>query len=187
MEPPLTDVLALYDENLPLEQAHTIPGCWYTDVRIAELERQNVFGRTWQVVARTQQLLTPGQFVTSELAGEPLVVVRSNDGQLRAFYNVCRHRGTRMCTVPEGTFAGRIQCPYHGWTYGLDGQLISAPNMGEEGFSRFDYPLHRVALEIWDGHVFLNLAPSPGPLELPDKFAAWNMGELKLHRLRREG
>ncbi len=87
-----------------------------------------------------------------------------------------------MCKDLKETFAGRIQCPYHGWTYALDGSLISAPNMDEAGFSRFDYPLHRVAHEIWDGHVFLNFAAERQPLAVPDKFAAWRMGELKIHR-----
>jgi choline monooxygenase len=157
MEPPLTDVLALYDENFPLEQAHTIPGCWYTDVRIAELERENVFGRTWQVVARTEQLLAPGQFVTAELAGEPLVVVRSNDGQLRAFYNVCRHHAAAVVTEGQGT-ASLFRCPYHGWTYGLDGSLKGVPEFeGVCSFERSQNGLLPVRVETWEQFVFVNL------------------------------
>ena len=85
------------------------------------------------------RIAKPGDYFLCDVAGESVIVTREGKA---AFYNVCRHRGTRMCKESEGNFAGRIQCPYHGWTYGLDGSLISAPNMDEEGFSRFDYPLH---------------------------------------------
>jgi glycine betaine catabolism A len=157
--------------------AKTLPGKYYTDPEIFRSEMERFYFGRWIYAGRAERIAKPGDYFLCNVAGESVIV--TGEG---AFYNVCRHRGTRMCTVPEGTFAGRIQCPYHGWTYGLNGELISAPNMGEEGFSRFDYPLHSIARKIWDGHVFLNLAPSPGPLELPDQFAAWNMGELKMHK-----
>src|SRR5581483_11286917 len=95
---------------------------WYVDSRLAELERRNVFGRNWQVVARTDQLRRPGDFVTTDLVGEPLLLVRGSDGQLRAFYNVCRHHAAAVVTVDQGT-TSLFRCPYHGWSYGLDGSL----------------------------------------------------------------
>lgn len=91
MDISLYDILTSYNDRNPLELAYTIPALWYVDARVAELERKNVFGRTWQVVARVDQVQQPGQYVTSDLAGEPLVIVRDSGRQLRAFYNVCRH------------------------------------------------------------------------------------------------
>jgi Rieske 2Fe-2S family protein len=92
-----------------------------------------------------------------------------------------------MCSVAEGALDGRIVCPYHGWTYALDGALIGAPHMEQPGFSRADYPLKPVAIEIWEGHIFLNFAAEPRPLaaqlgDLPERFAAWRMAELRLGR-----
>src|SRR5215471_11542077 len=183
MESPLTDVLASYDENLPLEQAHTIPSCWYTDARIAELERQNVFSGTWQAVARVEQLLSPGQFVTVELAGEPLVIVRSNDGQLHAFYNVCRHHAAAVVTEPQGT-ASIFRCPYHGWSYGLDGALKGAPEFeGVSGFDRGKNGLLPVGVEGWEQFVFVSLDAKAAPLadflgRLVSRIAPLNIGSL---------
>src|SRR5271157_4727909 len=103
MDPSLQDLVASYNDQDPLERAFTIPAAWYVDEGIAELERQAVFGGTWQVVARASQLQQPGQFVTAEVAGEPLVVVRGNDSQLRAFYNVCRHHAAAVVTEDHGS------------------------------------------------------------------------------------
>src|ERR1700733_9505620 len=91
MQPSIEQILSSYDEHAPLSEASTIPATWYIDPRIAELERMSVFSRTWQLVARTEQVKTPGQFVATRVAGEPIVAVRGNDGSLRALYNVCRH------------------------------------------------------------------------------------------------
>ena len=102
MERSLQEILQSYNDRSPLEEAYTIPASWYVDERVAALERQFVFGGTWQVVARADQVQQPGQFVTTELAGEPLVVVRGTDGQLRAFYNVCRHHAATVVTEAIG-------------------------------------------------------------------------------------
>jgi Rieske 2Fe-2S family protein len=165
----------------------TLPARYYTDPAIfrAELERL-YFGR-WIHAGRADRLTNPGDYFLSDVAGESVIVTRSADGALRAFFNVCRHRGTRMCTASEGAFDGRIRCPYHGWTYGLDGSLISAPNLEQPGFSRTDYPLHAVAVDTWEGHLFLNFATRPRPLsdqlgELIERFSAWRMHELKLQK-----
>src|ERR1019366_3121134 len=164
MDPSLRDILASYNDRSPLEQAYTIPASWYVDARVAELERQNVFGQTWQVVARADQLQRPGQFVTSNLAGEPLVIVRGTDRQLRAFYNVCPHHAAAVVTEAQGT-AGIFRCPYHGWSYGLDGSLKGAP--GFEGVCSFDRAqngLVSVRVEAWEQFVFVNLDPKAAPL-----------------------
>ena len=165
----------------------TLPARYYTDPAtfLTELERF-YFGR-WICAGRTEQIRNPGDYFLCEVANESVIVTRSADGVLRAFFNVCRHRGTRMCMTAEGAFEGRIRCPYHGWTYGLDGTLISAPHLDQPGFSRADYPLHKVALDTWDGHIFLNFSAQPRPLteqlgELPEKFSAWRMKELRRYK-----
>jgi len=102
MSSSIEQILSTYDDRAPLAQASTIPAAWYIDPRIAELERLSVFSKTWQLVARTDQVKAPGQFVAAAVAGEPVVVVRGNDGALRAFYNVCRHHAAAVVTQPCG-------------------------------------------------------------------------------------
>jgi len=111
MEPSLQEILQSYNENSALKQAYTIPASWYVDERIAALERQYVFGGTWQVVAGVEQLKRAGQFVTRELAGEPIVVVRASDGELQAFYNVCRHHAAAVVSAPEPIPDSRMRAP----------------------------------------------------------------------------
>src|SRR5690349_6834811 len=160
----LDEILASYDEGAPLDHAYTIPASWYVDERVAELERQKVFGQTWQAVGRAEQLQQPGSFVTTELAGEPLIVVRGNDGQLRAFYNVCRHHAAAVVTEEQGS-AGIFRCPYHGWSYGLDGALKGAPEFeGVCGFDRAQNGLVPTLCEQWEQFVFVNLDPNAAPL-----------------------
>jgi len=116
-------------------------------------------------VGRAAELERPGAFLTRDVAGASVVVVRGHDGQIQAFHNVCRHRGTRLCVTDSGTFAGSIQCPYHAWTYGLDNALLAAPQMDDAaGFDKGDYPLRTVACDTWDGHIFINLSDAPAPL-----------------------
>src|ERR1039458_5669722 len=164
MDTSLHDILASYNDRSPLEQAHTIPASWYVDARVAELERQNVFGRTGQVVARVDQVQRPGQYVTADLVGEPLVVVRGNDRQLRAFYNVCRHHAAAVVTEAQGT-ASILRCPYHGWSYGLAGSLKGAPEFeGVCSFDRAQNGLLLVRVETWEQFVLVNLDPKAAPL-----------------------
>jgi choline monooxygenase len=161
----LHDILASYDDQAPLDHAYTIPASWYIDERVAELERQSVFGRTWQVVGRADQVRRPGDFVTAELAGEPLVVVRGSDQHLRAFYNVCRHHAAAVVTEQHGT-ANIFRCPYHGWSYGLDGSLKGAPEFeGVCSFDRSQNGLLPVKVETWEQFVFVNLDPKAASLE----------------------
>ena len=144
-----------------------------------------IFAGMWIHVCRVEDVLARGQFVRCDVANASVLVVGIGGGQVHAFYNVCRHRGTRLCTAQDGAFSGSIQCPYHAWTYDLDGRLIGAPLMDDvEGFRREDYPLHRVGCEVWDGHVFINLSSAPSPLEdqlgeLPARFAPWQMRDLR--------
>jgi choline monooxygenase len=160
MQSSIDQILSVYDDHAPLSRASTIPAPWYVDPRIAELERLNVFSKTWQLVARTDQLQNPGQFISTTVAGEPIVVVRGNDGVLRAFYNVCRHHAAAVVTQPCG-IASILHCPYHGWNYGLDGSLKGMPEFeGVENFERSQNGLVPIRVETWECFVFINLENS---------------------------
>jgi choline monooxygenase len=165
MNESLSDVLGLYDEGAPLEYAYTIPSAWYLDPRIGRLERDQVFGNNWIAVGRTNQVAGAGQFFTVDLAGEPLVVVRGVDDQVRAFYNVCRHHAAAVATAPSGV-AQHLRCPYHGWTYGLDGSLKGAPEFaGVCNFDRAANGLVPVLVASWQNFIFVNLNQQAPALE----------------------
>ena len=152
-------ILASYDDRAPLAEASTIPAPWYVDRRIAELERESVFSKTWQLVARTGQVEKPGEFVATTVAGEPIVVVRGNDGVLRGFFNVCRHHAAAVVTQACGQ-ASLLHCPYHGWNYGLDGSLKGMPEFdGVKSFDRQQNGLVPIKVETWECFVFVNLHP----------------------------
>jgi Rieske 2Fe-2S family protein len=164
----------------------TLPAKYYTDPDVFRKEIESFFFDSWFCAGRAAAIPDTGDYFLRDVAGESIVIVRDSSDRIRAYYNICRHRGTRMCTAAQGNLE-RIQCPYHGWTYGLDGQLLGAPHMDDAGFSRSDYPLHPVATAVWDGHLFLNMGSAPEPLsrqlgDLPEKFASWRMDELRLHR-----
>ena len=160
----LAEIIQSYDPRAPLERASTIPAPWYTDERVAELERAAIFGGTWQAAARADQLKHAGDFVTTEIAGEPLVVVCGANGVLRAFYNVCRHHAAAVVTEEAGHTAN-FRCPYHGWTYGTDGALKGTPDFdGVRGFERAQNGLVPVRLEAWENFAFVNLDADAEPL-----------------------
>ena len=160
----IQSILDAYDANASLADASTIPSSWYVDSRIAELETNAVFGKTWQMVGRIEQVEKPGQFVTASVAGEPIVVVRGNDGVLRGFYNVCRHHAAAVVSEPCGQ-ASILHCPYHGWNYGLDGSLKGMPEFdGVKNFERQENGLVPLKAETWEKFVFVNLDPEAVPL-----------------------
>jgi Rieske 2Fe-2S family protein len=188
MNPHPRDVVVKPREVMP-EGASTLPAEYYVDPAYFEREMAALFRGMWICAGRTEHLEGAGRFFVREVLGESIIITRGPSG-LRAFYNVCRHRGTRLCTDREGAFAGSIQCPYHAWTYDLDGRLIGAPHMDDvPHFRREDYPLHEVHAEAWDGHIFINFASRPQPLssqlaDLSSKFTPWRMGDLRLgHRI----
>jgi Rieske 2Fe-2S family protein len=164
--------------------ATTLPQRYYTDETVFRRETERIFAARWLYVGRASTLAAPGQYVLVDVDADSVIVVRDGAGTVRAFHNVCRHRGTRLCRESAGAFSKSIQCPYHAWTYGLDGQLIGAPHMHEvEGFAKEDYPLHPVGVAEWDGGVFINLAREPEPFDvafapLMGKFEKWNVGRL---------
>ncbi len=143
----------------------TLPGRYYYDAAIYEQEMERIFSQMWVCVGRVETLPVPGTYQLVTLGQESIIVVRGRDQQLRAFYNVCRHRGARLCTETAGQLKGSIQCRYHAWTYGLDGQLIGAPNvLNDEQFDRATRGLLPVALEVWEGMIWLSLADYPTPI-----------------------
>lgn len=152
-----------FDPNLPFDHAWTPPSRWYRSPEIYAREREAVFARTWQPVARAEQLREPGDFATALVAGEPWVVLRDERGSLRAFSNTCRHKAT---VVAEGCGRAReLVCPYHGWSYGLDGRLLRAPGIGRiADFDRAAMGLPPVQAQEWGPYVFANADPSAAPL-----------------------
>ena len=161
----IQDILARYDADAPLAEASTIPAPWYVDSRISELEAASVFSKTWQMIGRVEQVAEPGQYVTTNVAGEPIVAVRGNDGVLRAFYNVCRHHAAAVVAEPCGQ-ASILHCPYHGWNYGLDGSLKGMPEFeGVRNFDRQKNGLTPVKAETWEKFVFVNLDPEAVSLQ----------------------
>ena len=168
--------------------AHTMPARYYTSPEVFAEEREKITARMWHCVGRLADIPNPGDYFLASLGGESLIVVRGRSGTVRAFFNVCRHRGTRLCEQPSGSFSETIQCPYHAWTYTTDGQCIGAPHMGEvEGFDKREYPLHTASLATWEGFVFVSLAAEPQTFEplfaaLAGRFSRFNLPSLRFGR-----
>jgi Rieske 2Fe-2S family protein len=166
-------------------EARTLPARYYTSPAIFEAEKEAVFGREWLYAGRGEEITESGDYFLADVLGESLIVVRGADGKIRALFNVCRHRGTRMCEAATGKFSGAIQCPYHAWTYGLDGRLMAARNMqATDGFDKSQWPLAEAHVAEWEGCIFINLAAKPEPFEksfapLIGRFAKWHIGELR--------
>jgi glycine betaine catabolism A len=164
--------------------AKTLPQSYFVSPEIFAEELQKIFATNWVLVGHQSQLAEYGDYFLAEIGGESLIVTKDQRSTIRAFYNVCRHRGARLCEEQSGHRAA-IQCPYHAWTYALDGRLIGAPHMDETpGFNKAEYPLKPVRLGLWEGFIFLNLADGSGSLEkwfepLNGKFSAWNLATLR--------
>ena len=157
---------------------------YFISPEIFSEEQKKIFSRQWVLVGHQSQIAQAGDYLTAEVAGESLIIVRDKRGAIHGFYNVCRHRGSRLIEKRHGQSAA-IQCPYHAWTYALDGRLIGAPHMDEvPDFDKADYSLHAVNIAAWEGFIFVNLADSPAPLAewfkpLGAKFARWNLSALR--------
>src|SRR5262245_12338312 len=187
----------------PLEKA--LPRFCYTSAEFHEREKECIFFREWICAGRAEELPDPGQGLVIDVAGESVLVVRARSGELRAHYNLCRHRGARLCspdsaTIDRGarvvsgvTQAGTIRCPYHAWTYAMDGRLLSAPHLGQtEGFRPDDFTLHPVGIDTWGGFFFLNLtrgeaAEAGNSLAaqlgaIPERLTRYPLGELRRAR-----
>jgi Rieske 2Fe-2S family protein len=183
----------------------TLPSSWYRSEGVLAVEKERIFCHEWVCACRAEELAGPGAFRLLDLLGESVIVLRNREGELRGFYNVCRHRGARLCRepaaapgtavqLPGGIAGGRITCPYHQWTYDLNGRLIGAPWLsGEPGFDKSLFSLYPVGVECWGGFVFVNL--TPGRAEslaqqlgaIPERLARYPLSELRIgHTIRYE-
>src|SRR5271169_3828665 len=166
-----------------IARASTLPALLYFSAETFDTERARIFASTWQVVGHVRQAASPGDYFTFDLIGEPLLIVRGEDGTLRGFYNVCRHRAGN----PASGCGNRklFRCAYHGWTYRLDGALLVTPEFGGvEDFDPRDFGLAPVRLEEWFNLIFVNLDPEARPLreslgELPCQTAKFDFTSMK--------
>lgn len=164
---------------------HTLDRQYFVSDEVFAAEHERIFFRSWLLAGHVSQLDQPGSYFLFELEHESVVVLRDREGEIRAFHNHCRHRGSRLCREAQGTLGSAIVCPYHAWAYDLDGTLKNVPAMKEvAGFDAADYPLHRAALANWEGFLFVNLAKEPQPFEqalsgLVGRFRQWQPSELR--------
>jgi Rieske 2Fe-2S family protein len=144
----------------------TLAGGDYTSPGVWEQERERIWFGDWVCLGRTEEVPNPGDYLVRDLAGESIFITRNLDGELRGFYNVCAHRGTKFLDDDtKGTVRKAFRCPYHAWTYDLDGRLVGTPNVKEdERFDRSDHPLYRIAVDGYAGFLFVNLSKEPRPL-----------------------
>jgi Rieske 2Fe-2S family protein len=162
----------------------SLPRKYFVSPDIFAKEQSDILSKRWLLVGHQSQIPKPGDYFLAAIGGESVIVTRDQKSQVRGFYNVCRHRGTRLKEGACG-HASAIQCPYHAWTYALDGRLIGAPHMDDvPGFEKADYSLRAVNLALWEGVIFINLDENAMPLEewfapLNGKFSHWNMPILR--------
>lgn len=167
----------------PLLQASTLPPDCYTDPDFFRRERERAFLHHWQFVGREEQAAEAGDYFCHDGPNGPVILLRGKDGRLRAFANSCRHRGSRL--LSGSGRCKRVVCPYHSWTYQLDGSLAGAPGMDAVSqFERADYPLLQLSLASWEGFVFVHYQASPAPLgeqlgNLPDNFATHRPADMR--------
>lgn len=168
----------------PPAASRSLPQKYFLSPEVFAEEQKKISGTYWLLVGHQSQIAEAGDYFLASVAGESLIVTRDQGSVIRAFYNVCRHRGSRLKEDNCG-HSSAIQCPYHAWTYGLDGRLIGAPHMEDvSGFDKANYPLHPVNVGLWQGFIFVNLTADPMPLEkwfapLEGKFSHWNMPILR--------
>ncbi len=174
-----------------LERGDTLPARWYVDAGVFQAEKERIFHRAWQYVGHTGQLNGAGDFFTTHLGDLPVVLLRDTGGALRAFANVCRHRGSEVVLECAGNRM-TLQCHYHGWTYNLDGTLRAAPRENEQrAFARETLSLAPFALETWGPLIFVNPSPAAAPLrdvlgELPTIFERAGIELAQMRMLRRD-
>ena len=167
------------------EVSDTLPSTFYFDREHHERELRQIWYRQWLLVGRADTVAAVGDYRVVEVGDQSVIVTRGSDGRLRAFHNTCRHRGSILCRQSQGRFRGqRIVCPYHSWTYSLEGELTATPwRLEGGGFDAAKYPLYDVAVGEWAGFVFINLDENAAPFgdktlaDTPARLANWNLGE----------
>ena len=171
----------------PFEQASALPGEFYHSSQILRAELDRIFGGMWIAVGREEDIREPGSYFTREIGRESIVLLRGSGGDPKAFFNVCRHRGSKLLERCDGAKLKKIQCPYHAWTYDLDGRLTAAPLMeSTPGFSKDDHSMSPVRLETWEGFLFVNLDDGAKPLD-PQLAGFPDISRFQLPQLRRGG
>jgi len=172
-----------------VDGARTLPGKYYHSQEIYDEEVEKIFYKFWMLACRAEEIPEVGDFKLVQIEDESLILVRDKSGEIKAHFNVCSHRGTQLCVEPSGTFKTKsIQCPYHAWTYALNGKLIGAPQMKEgDDFKKADCSLPRAHVHVWEGFVFVNLDEYAQPFEvqmeaLMNKFSDWKMKDLRVAR-----
>ena len=178
----------------------TLPTSWYLSPEVFKTEKERIFCREWIAVCREEEVRSPGDSLVLDVLGESVLMVRNREGQLRAFYNVCRHRGSRLCrssgeppaegrvALAGGITAGRlIVCPYHRWSYDFNGALVAAPHLGSAaGFNKQEYSLYPIGIDTWGGFIFLHLTPSESqPLAaqlgaIPQRLRRYPLAQLRV-------
>ena len=164
--------------------ANTLERDFYVNPVILNKEYDNIFLKNWICAGRSSELINHGEFKVMNLGNESAIILRDLKNELKAFANVCRHRGTRICENNHGKFSKSIQCGYHGWTYNLDGKLIGAPHMDSiKSFNKNDYPLYPLSITEWEGFIFINFDEDAESFEksfspIFAKFSDWNISEL---------
>ncbi len=177
-------------DGLGYDEAWSMPKSYYTDPAVLELEREHLFGKEWICIGRVEEVSKPGDYMTFQLCDEPLVAVRDNDGKVRVLSNVCRHRGS-LLAAGRGNRA-RLVCPYHQWSYDLEGKLAGAPRMdAHKAFDKASCRLPQFATEEWHGFLFVCLANAPPPLAprlapLERMIRNYYMEQMKLHYVAEE-
>ena len=174
---------ALYEKvRRPVMEAELLPAWCYTSPEFYEREVDRIFMRTWNFVGRADLIPKPGDYLTVDLVGVPVILIHGDDGVIRAFSNTCRHRGTRLLSS-EGN-CGAISCPYHSWTYSLDGTLRAAAGMEEtQNFDLADFGLTQFRLETWEGFLFVNFSQNGESLidylgDLPEILGSYKFSEM---------
>ena len=177
------------EQRRPLSEARTLPAWCYTSETFHRRERERIFLHAWQLVGRSEELPAPGDYRCTETAGGSVIVLRDDAGEVRAFANTCRHRGARL--LDGAGKCARIVCPYHGWTYALDGSLRAAAQMQRaRDFRRSDYGLVPLRTEIWQGFIFVSFDPDIAPLsryygDLLERFDSYRFDDMVITRRRR--
>jgi len=163
----------------------TLPRRFYADPEFYRAELERFYFNGWICAGRADQIPSAGDYFTRTIGDESVIVARDGSGEIHALFNVCRHRGTRLCDQAEGHLVDRIQCPYHNWTYALDGRLVDVPDREEFPSLPDDLALRPVRVETWGGFVFVHLDAAAAPLldfldPLPALLAPYRMDEMRL-------
>ena len=167
------------------QDSKTLPQKYYIDNSILKLELEKIYGKKWLCSGRNDELASSGEYKIISIGDDSIILLRDENNILKAFYNVCRHRGTKICTKKKGRFSKTIQCPYHGWTYNLAGKLCGAPNMDVvKNFNKDKYPLHPISITEWEGFIFINLSENPVDFYLEyqsiiSRFLEWGIRDLE--------